>query len=397
MKRRIAIHDDMLTLRTGAAGRGDGVQRRWRHASLIGLGLLAACESSTSEPGVCFPLPAGAAVMVARSEMETQGTSLQGSLRPGEDHNGPGLQGPAAAAQPRDQGTGLQGRRPGEQEQGSSLQGAGGGEQNQGTGLQGGPPGDKDQGTGLQRSRRAYRGLGDLNGARLALEADATNAVTLRDGQLVARGFADTAALRGTPLTATAPDGRTFRVEIAAITLDGRIRRTELLVDGLPVCDAGQHGVLVAGSWDGRGAHVDSAATVTYSCMEGVIAKCVVWGYAPWLTSAEVHAGCTRMARADYCGDGIPWTMDGTLIDAYDRLGVQAQPAGGTFEFEAAWGPGGALCVARPRYQIEDSAGRALLPDCFATLPTCHSLDEAAALGAVLANQSRLAPIEACE
>jgi ADYC domain len=265
--------------------------------------------------------------------------------------------------------------------------------------------GEDIQGTGLQGggAARAYRGLGDLNGARFAIAADADadagvgEAIALRDGQLTAPGFAGTEAFRGAPITATTADGRTFRVDVAAVTVDGRTRRTELLVDGLPVCEPGQHGVLVSGSWDARGHHVDEAGAITYSCMGGVIAKCVAWGYAPWLTSAADHATCTRLARADYCGDGISWTMDGTLIDVYDQLGVQSPASDAAMEFEAAWGPDGALCVARPRYQIEDASGRTLQPSCFASLPACHSLEEAAALGAVLANHSVVTPIEACE
>jgi hypothetical protein len=378
---------------------------------------------------------------------ETNGVGLQrGSTPPEEEHNGRGAQ--DAVPEGQDQGTSLQGDGY-ESEQGTGLQGDGyepeqgtslqgdGHDPEQGTSLQGDDPGARGggggqgayrglgdlngarggggQGGGGQGAYRglgdlngargdggqggggqgAYRGLGDLNGARLALAADASNAVTLRDGQLTARGFADAAALRGVPLTATASDGRTFRVELVAITLAGRTRHYELAVDGLPVCEAGEHGLFVPGRWDGSAAHHDDASAVTYSCNDGVIAKCVTWGYAPWLTSAATHAACTRMARADYCGDGTPWTMDGTVIDIYDRLGVQPQPSGG-FAFEAAWGPAGALCVARARYQIDDGDGGTLLPACFATLPTCHSLDEAAALGAELANQSRPTPIAAC-
>ena len=246
-------------------------------------------------------------------------------------------------------------------------------------------------------SAHAYRGLGDLNGAHFALAAETGTSIVLLAGQLTAPGFPDSAAFRNAPITATSPDGRTFRVEVGAITLDGRTRRTELLVDGLPVCEPEEYGVLVPGRWDARGHHVEDATAITYSCKSGVIAKCVDWGYAPWLTSASDHAACTRLARADYCGDGTSWTMDGTLINVHDQLGVQPQVSGGAMQFEAAWGPEGALCVARTRYQIEDRSGDTLQPSCFAELPQCHSIEEGAALGAVLANQSKVTPIAACE
>lgn len=256
----------------------------------------------------------------------------------------------------------------------------------------------ENQGTSLQGggTRRAYRGLADLNGARLRL-ADGGAAVTLRDGELRATGYEDSAALVGVELEATAPDGRPFRVEVVAARVDGRTRVVELAADGLPVCETGQAGVLVTGRWDATGAHVDDPDLVTYSCAGGVIAKCVAWGYGPWVVGADVHAACTRMARADYCGDGTAWTMDGTTIDAFDTLGVQARISAGTAVFEAAWSPAGATCVARTRYEIHDGSGAILEPRCIASLPTCAGLDDPAAQGAVLANDSHVAPISACE
>jgi hypothetical protein len=289
------------------------------------------------------------------------------------------------------QGTSLQGEDPPIMpQQGTTLQGESKFMQQQDTRLQGGAQ---------QRARqpRAYRGLGDLNGAKLTLESDPTNAVTVQNGELVARGFATTASLRGASLAATSPDGRSFRIEILEVKLDGRTQRTQIIVDGFPACLTDQQGVFVAGRWDAKANYVPDPATVTYSCMDGVIAKCVNWGYAPWLTDDDMHGACTRLARADYCGDGTPWTLDGTLIHVFDRLGIQPEGTGGDMSFEAAWGPSGAVCVARTRYEIHNAKGRTLLPACFASLPKCGSLDEAAPLGAMLANRSMAMPIDACK
>jgi hypothetical protein len=332
-------------------------------AWLGGLWVVAACANQPSEPGACFPVPAGAQVLRLAPGMRLQGTSLQGE----SDFMS-------------QQGTTLQGEFV--SMQGTTLQGEF----------------VNMQGTRLQAAAqpRAYRGLRDLDGAHLAIATDASNAVILRDGQLVARGFADTASLRGTAIAATAPDGREFRLEIVAATLDGATERVEIHVDGQPACQPGMHGVFVAGRWDAQAAYVDDAGLVTYSCMDGVIAKCVDWGYAPWLTDASVHASCTRMARADYCGNGTPWTLDGTGISIVDRLGISTGSAGSDLTFEAAWGPSGALCVAKSRYAIEDGAGRTVVPGCFATLPRCRGLDDTAAQDAVLANRSRVMPIAAC-
>lgn len=338
---------------------------------------LAACESPESAER-CIPVPAGAAV--PSPGMENQGTSLQG-LPPEEEL----------------QGTSLQGAPPDLELQGTSLQGTPPDEELQGTSLQGMRPELEEQGTGLQGQRlRGYRGLGDLNGARLVLPGGA-GAVTVRDGELVAPGFDETAALQRIALEGIAPDGRSFRVEVRRSTLEGRTRLIELLADGLPVCEPGQSGVAVAGRWDATAAHVDDAELITYSCASGVIAKCVTWGYAPWVVGSDVHAACTRLARADYCGDGTPWTLDGTRIQVYDSLGVQPPSAASTMEFEAAWSPDGAACVSRTRYAIHDASGQSIEPACFAGLPICADLAEAAAYGAVIANDSNVTSIAACE
>lgn len=119
----------------------------------------------------------------------------------------------------------------------------------------------------------------------------------------------------------------------------------------------------VAGVWDSSGAHHDAAGKFTFACETGVIAKCANWGYKPWQTRngqslADVHQACTRMARADYCGDGRSHTTEGTFIDHYDRTGVNQRqttialgwdPA--QAEFEAAWTPDGAYCLSRQRHE----------------------------------------------
>jgi len=102
------------------------------------------------------------------------------------------------------------------------------------------------------------------------------------------------------------------------------------------------------GSWDDAGAwHGEKAVTI--ACTEGVITKCTRWGYKPW-ELRDYHQACTRMARADYCGNGIPHTHDGTWIDIWDDIPIQElEPAPG-MKFEASWTPTGAYCVARERY-----------------------------------------------
>jgi len=117
----------------------------------------------------------------------------------------------------------------------------------------------------------------------------------------------------------------------------------------------------VGGTWDRTGAHHDAPSALTFACETGAIAKCVRWGYKPWETVggepvAPLHQACTRMARADYCGDGQSHTRDGTLIDIYDASHLLARTVRPTTiwqpdraSFEAAWGPDGAVCLARAR------------------------------------------------
>jgi hypothetical protein len=46
------------------------------------------------------------------------------------------------------------------------------------------------------------------------------------------------------------------------------------------------------------------------------------------------------MVRTDYAGEGVAHTRYGTMIDLFDRLGIQqpgVDPPGRTLAFEAAW------------------------------------------------------------
>ncbi|HVG58824.1 MAG TPA: ADYC domain-containing protein [Hyalangium sp.] len=117
----------------------------------------------------------------------------------------------------------------------------------------------------------------------------------------------------------------------------------------------------VRGVWDASGAHQEQPGRFTFACENGAITKCVGWGYKPWASHrgqplAELHQACTRMARADYCGDGRSHTHQGTSFDFYDRVSLNTpstepsalwDPARGSFE--AAWGPDGAVCLSHTR------------------------------------------------
>jgi hypothetical protein len=111
-------------------------------------------------------------------------------------------------------------------------------------------------------------------------------------------------------------------------------------------------GFPLSGTWTPAGEHQPSNH-FALTCTSGVSGKCVRLGYKPWKTRADgislwgLHQACTRMLRADYCGDGTPHTHEGTRVEVYDTLGIQTPGLG--LNFEAVWGPDGAICVRKPR------------------------------------------------
>ena len=88
-----------------------------------------------------------------------------------------------------------------------------------------------------------------------------------------------------------------------------------------PLCGTGGHAARCRwrGTWNygsgvtGGGSWTASATYFTFGCRGTALAKCVELGYKPWKTVGGVslrdhHQACTRMIRADYCGDGKAWT-----------------------------------------------------------------------------------------
>lgn len=224
-----------------------------------------------------------------------------------------------------------------------------------------------------------------------ALQGSATSASTVQEvriaGEIVESvhlegtalvGQLQGAELRGTDFVGATivqreDDGSLFNTTLAQIETDPADATGETLLYTLTavnpstgavenLCQADAAGVAkaipVGGTWSSSGAHTPSATQFTFGCTKGVIAKCVRWGYKPWKVIAgrslvDYHQACTRMARADYCGEGVSYTQDGTEIDLYDDLGIQQRSPANLLSptvFEAAWGPQGAFCISKTRW-----------------------------------------------
>jgi len=197
--------------------------------------------------------------------------------------------------------------------------------------------------------------------------------------------------LYGSAIEMVTDSGDVLDVVVADTVKANGVIWYQLTFKDVNVCGEDGWGLFVDGVWDASGNRLDEAVfgkhivDKSFSCDTGVIAKCVDWGYDPAIVGSDAHLTCTRMARADYCGDGESWTEDGTLIDVFDDLGVWPYKGNGQgqgFSFEAGWGPDGAVCVQKTRYRERED------PKCFEELPRCSSWKSALHEGAWLGNAS---------
>jgi hypothetical protein len=243
---------------------------------------------------------------------------------------------------------------------------------------------DKPQGTLLWGTKRRWdsRAASDDQSSVLVsvgleklVQGDAeVKGLRLEGGRLVASSAA-AASVVGSVLQGTASDGKPVEVAICGAEPASddpsmvwyRVEAWNPVAQEWenPCAGTGRvpnpRALAVGGVWDASGAHRQDPGKLTFACENGAITKCVTWGYKPWASRngqslAELHQACTRMARADYCGNGRSHTRDNTTIDIYDSAGVMTpateasadwDPARGSFE--AAWAPDGATCMARAR------------------------------------------------
>ena len=103
--------------------------------------------------------------------------------------------------------------------------------------------------------------------------------------------------------------------------------------------------------------YVSTTSKFTFACRGKTIAKCVELGYKTYQGRTPQLLSCVRLLRGDFCGTGVSYTVDGTLLNLYDNVGVQADTE--TWKAEAEWTEAGARCVNSnnaARYMLAVSA-----------------------------------------
>lgn len=200
--------------------------------------------------------------------------------------------------------------------------------------------------------------------------------VTLSDGRVIAQE-----QLPGTILVFGDGTGRQRRIRIDGAERDPKDPAGEIMLYALSEQDPGsgewrnlclpdvegrQLGFPLAGAFTPDGRYEPGHAGILLTCTGGAEGKCVRFGYKPWgfgpnqVSLAPYYQACVRLVRADYCGDGVGHTRDGTPIDIFDRIVIQRDETAPGMTFEAAWGPEGAVCVRHTRLpDVLDSAALA--------------------------------------
>ncbi|HYH94645.1 ADYC domain-containing protein [Hyalangium sp.] len=126
-----------------------------------------------------------------------------------------------------------------------------------------------------------------------------------------------------------------------------------------PICTnadgSAANAIPLEGRWDyrqgvlGGGDKIHDTAAFTFACEGAALSKCVRFGYKPWqsvngVSLADHHQSCTRMIRADFCGDGTSYTVDGNWVNLYDAVNIQADTE--SWVHEAEWNTEGASCFS---------------------------------------------------
>lgn len=188
--------------------------------------------------------------------------------------------------------------------------------------------------------------------------------VALPDGRVLSQeqlpgtvvALADGEARRHIRIDAVEHDARDSSGEVMLYTLseaDAATGEWRNVCDPDP--DGRRLGFPLAGAFTPDGRYVARPGRILITCTGGAEGKCVRFGYKPWRTAPDgsslepYYQACVRLVRADYGGDGVGHTRNGTRIDLFDRIGIQRDEIAPGMTLEAAFGPDGAVCVAHPR------------------------------------------------
>jgi hypothetical protein len=135
--------------------------------------------------------------------------------------------------------------------------------------------------------------------------------------------------------------------------------------------------IAVPGYWKDGKWHSEredgSKSEFTLSCMSGVMAKCLLWGFTVWSEQGgdkleRLHRACVYASRADYANDrDSSYTCKNTEVDIQDREGILKKGNNKALQFESLWNENGLVCLARPRYM---GCGKQLHEDGFSVDPT---------------------------
>lgn len=117
----------------------------------------------------------------------------------------------------------------------------------------------------------------------------------------------------------------------------------------------------IPGYWNEKGNYDRDKNVFSFACLQRDVAKCLRHGYP---NDANAHddqvklfEACTRMMRADYCGDGNSYTRDGTLVAIWDNRDIPLPDHIEPLSFEAAWRPDGLACYKRLRWPLPGLSG----------------------------------------
>jgi hypothetical protein len=139
-----------------------------------------------------------------------------------------------------------------------------------------------------------------------------------------------------------APNDDVLAYKISIVADGGAVPLCGLDTDGTPLRALPMHG-----AWNTTTGAYSDTGQISLACRKAAIAKCVEFGYKPWQGYDQEHLSCVRMVRADYCGDGTTYTTNGTPINLYDHLGIQADTE--SWPVDGEWSPDGAVCFNHHR------------------------------------------------